>query len=185
MVVLTTRHTATGRMFAMLANSTVTGGDVSALLAVFVSDYFEKRVGRESFVSAFVFVGMGLTKENDEIDNRFARSKTPPPIAHNRSRTKADDIRATKFRPRLKKPPNVLSYPREYRFSAREKTHIFFSHKLSLKGSFQSASTISEKMKFANGSSSSRTDATDVSTATKLPRTKHKRYEKKRKKNDT
>ena len=110
---------------------------------------------------------------------------TPPPIAHNRSRTKADDIRATKFRPRLKKPPNVLSYPREYRFSAREKTHIFFSHKLSLKGSFQSASTISEKMKFANGSSSSRTDATDVSTATKLPRTKHKKYEKKRKKNDT
>lgn len=185
MVVLTTRHTATGRMFAMLANSTVTGGDVSALLAVFVSDYFEKRVGRESFVSAFVFVGMGLTKENDEIDNRFARSKTPPPIAHNRSRTKADDIRATKFRPRLKKPPNVLSYPREYRFSAREKTHIFFSHKLSLKGSFQSASTISEKMKFANGSSSSRTDATDVSTATKLPRTKHKKYEKKSQKNDT
>ena len=128
-VVLTTRHTATGRMFAMLANSTVTGGDVSALLAVFVSDYFEKRVGRESFVSAFVFVGMGLTKENDEIDSRGQRH--PPPIAHNRSRTKADDIRATKFRPRLKKPPNVLSYPREYRFSAREKTHIFFSHKLS------------------------------------------------------
>lgn len=62
-VVLTTRHTATGRMFAMLANSTVTGGDVSALLAVFVSDYFEKRGGRESFVSAFVFVGMGLTKK--------------------------------------------------------------------------------------------------------------------------
>jgi|Dee2metaT_26_FD_contig_41_1836901_length_934_multi_12_in_0_out_0_1 hypothetical protein len=182
-VVLTTRHTATGRMFAMLANSTVTGGDVSALLAVFVSDYFEKRVGRESFVSAFVFVGMGLTKENDEIDSRGQRH--PPPIAHNRSRTKADDIRATKFRPRLKKPPNVLSYPREYRFSAREKTHIFFSHKLSLKGSFQSASTISEKMKFANGSSSSRTDATDVSTATKLPRTKHKKYEKKSQKNDT
>jgi len=51
-VVLTTRHTVTGRMFAMLANSTVTGGDVSALLAVFVSDYFEKRGGRESFVSA-------------------------------------------------------------------------------------------------------------------------------------
>ena len=82
MVVLTTRHTATGRMFAMLANSTVTGGNMSALLAVFVSDYFEKRVGRESFVSAFVFVGMGLTKENDEIDNRFARSKTPPPQSH-------------------------------------------------------------------------------------------------------
>jgi hypothetical protein len=117
------------------------------------------------------------------IDSRGQRH--PPPIAHNRSRTKADDIRATKFRPRLKKPPNVLSYPREYRFSAREKTHIFFSHKLSLKGSFQSASTISEKMKFANGSSSSRTDATDVSTATKLPRTKHKKYEKKSQKNDT
>lgn len=116
-VVLTTRHTATGRMFAMLANSTVTGGDVSALLAVFVSDYFEKRVGRESFVSAFVFVGMGLTKENDEIDSRGQRH--PPPIAHNRSRTKADDIRATKFRPRLKKPPNVLSYPREYHSRAR------------------------------------------------------------------
>ena len=86
----------------------------------FITDYFEKRVGRESFVSAFVFVGMGLTKENDEIDSRGQRH--PPPIAHNRSRTKADDIRATKFRPRLKKPPNVLSYPREYRFSAREKT---------------------------------------------------------------
>ena len=35
-VVLTTRHTATGRMLAMLANSTVTSGDVSALLAVFL-----------------------------------------------------------------------------------------------------------------------------------------------------
>ena len=34
-------------------------------------------------------------------------------------------------------------------------------------------------MKFANGSSSSRTDATDVSTATKLLRTSHKKYEKK------
>jgi len=62
-VVLTTRHTATGRMLAMLANSTVTGGDVSALLAVFVSDYFEKRKEREIFMSAFVFVVMGLTKE--------------------------------------------------------------------------------------------------------------------------
>lgn len=79
-VVLTTRHTATGRMLAMLANSTVTSGDVSALLAVFVSDYFEKRVGRESFVSAFVFVGMGLTKENDEIDSRGQRR--PPPQSH-------------------------------------------------------------------------------------------------------
>ena len=116
-VVLTTRHTATGRMFAMLANSTVTGGDVSALLAVFVSDYFEKRVGRESFVSAFVCVGMGLTKEREKIETRGQRR--PSPIAHNRSRTKADDIRATKFRPRLKKPPNVLSYPREYLSRAR------------------------------------------------------------------
>lgn len=84
-VVLTTRHTATGRMFAMLANSTVTGGNVSALLAVFVSDYFEKRVGRESFVSAFVFVGMGLTKENDEIDSRGQRRPPPnrtQPLSH-------------------------------------------------------------------------------------------------------
>ena len=46
-VVLTTRHTATGRMFAMLANSTVTGGNMSALLAVFVSDYFEKELGEK------------------------------------------------------------------------------------------------------------------------------------------
>jgi len=85
-VVLTTRHTATGRMLAMLANSTVTGGDVSALLAVFVSDYFEKRVGIESFVSAFVFVVMGLTKENDEIDSRGGQRRPPPnrtqPLSH-------------------------------------------------------------------------------------------------------
>ena len=37
MVVLTTRHTATGWVLAMFPNSTVTGGDVSTLLAVFVS----------------------------------------------------------------------------------------------------------------------------------------------------
>tara|TARA_B100001758_G_scaffold243601_1_gene253590 strand:+ start:741 stop:1325 length:585 start_codon:yes stop_codon:yes gene_type:complete len=36
-VVLTTRHTATGWVLAMFPNSTVTGGDVSTLLAVFVS----------------------------------------------------------------------------------------------------------------------------------------------------
>ena len=34
---LTTRHTATGWVLAMFPNSTVTGGDVSTLLAVFVS----------------------------------------------------------------------------------------------------------------------------------------------------
>ena len=37
MVVLTTRHTATSWVLAMFPNSTVTGGDVSTLLAVFVS----------------------------------------------------------------------------------------------------------------------------------------------------
>ena len=79
MVVLTTRHTATGRMFAMLANSTVTGGDVSALLAVFVSDYFEKRGGRESFVSAFVCVGMGLTKKTMK---SIRAVKDTPPQSH-------------------------------------------------------------------------------------------------------
>ena len=36
-VVLTTRHTATSWVLAMFPNSTVTGGDVSTLLAVFVS----------------------------------------------------------------------------------------------------------------------------------------------------
>ena len=46
-VVLTTRHTATGRMFAMLANSTVTGGDVSALLAVLCLIILKKEVGEK------------------------------------------------------------------------------------------------------------------------------------------
>jgi len=46
-VVLTTRHTATGRVLAVFANSTVTGGDVSALLAVFVSVFDQRKEGEK------------------------------------------------------------------------------------------------------------------------------------------
>jgi hypothetical protein len=42
-VVLTTRHTATSWVLAMFPNSTVTGGDVSTLLAVFVSARKERK----------------------------------------------------------------------------------------------------------------------------------------------
>jgi|TARA_B100000519_G_scaffold199471_1_gene210753 hypothetical protein len=46
-VVLTTRHTATSWVLAMFPNSTVTGGDVSTLLAVFVSARKERKKERK------------------------------------------------------------------------------------------------------------------------------------------
>ena len=55
-VVLTTRHTATGWVLAMFPNSTVTGGDVSTLLAVFVSagEKKERKKERKKRVMRFV-----------------------------------------------------------------------------------------------------------------------------------
>lgn len=58
-VVLTTRHTATGRVLAVFANSTVTGGDVSALLAVFVSVFDQRKEGeKEKICQRLSLVGL-------------------------------------------------------------------------------------------------------------------------------
>lgn len=64
-VVLTTRHTATGRVLAVFANSTVTGGDVSALLAVFVSVFDQRKEGEKVKICqrlSLVGLFLGLTE---------------------------------------------------------------------------------------------------------------------------
>jgi len=64
-VVLTTRHTATGRVLAVFTNSTVTGGDVSALLAVFVSVFDQRKEGEKVKICqrlSLVGLFLGLTE---------------------------------------------------------------------------------------------------------------------------
>ena len=88
-VVLTTRHTATSWVLAMFPNSTVTGGDVSTLLAVFVSARKERKKERKKRVR---FVSRSQKrrrekKENDiEIGARKARERVPTPIKPRASR---------------------------------------------------------------------------------------------------
>ena len=73
-VMLTARVTATGRVFAVLPDSTVTGRDVSTLLAVFVSVRFYEIKKRISFVSCFVVITSKCAR--NEPKKRSSRSST-------------------------------------------------------------------------------------------------------------
>jgi hypothetical protein len=134
-VVLTTRHTATGRVLAVFTNSTVTGGDVSALLAVFVSVFDQRKEGEKvKFVSASLSSGFFGSKERkprfDEEENlRNGRAKTTH--WRNFSQTPALNTRDKTISTReahQTSTANLASSSKNKKKAPRDSDHFFSPH---------------------------------------------------------